>query len=110
MDEIESLGLQRSISDLRITFAPGKNEKKSVNNLRIKTLNDVYDSPFEQKCEVLLESLGLLDSQLFEKQSNLLFNGESSDLNEHSFIVLTFECWNGTWSHSLTIDGEHIMS
>ena len=110
MTQIEALSLQRSISNLRIMFAPGSLEKKPANNLDIKTLNDVFGTPFEQKCQFLLESLGLLKSHLFEKQADFLFHKDTSDLNKHSFIVLSFECWNGTWANSLDIDGEHIIS
>lgn len=57
-----------------------------------------------------LESLGFRLPQLFSHEPNEMLHIGHQDATKDSFIVISSECWTGTWSGSLEIEGEHLMS
>jgi hypothetical protein len=107
---LERLSIQRFQGPARIIWAPGVDQRQSSSQQPIYRLEEIIDSKMEKGTLQRLESLGLQLPQLFTHEPNEMLHTGHQDATNESFIVISSECWTGTWSDSLEIEGEHLMS
>ena len=109
LGQMDHLALQRAQGRMRLLWAPGFEELCPRSGTRLKSIDQLEASKFEADVEARFEELNLLNSRLFDQETEYLFHQGTQDSNEHSFAVLMSECWAGTWSDSLEIEGEYVM-
>jgi len=110
MASMEKLSIQRCQGPARIIWAPGLDQRQSSSQHPISRVDEIIDSKMEKYTLQRLEGLGLQLHQLFSHEPQEMIHIGHQDATKESFIVISSECWTGTWSDSLEIEGEHLMS
>ena len=110
MASLEKISIQRCQGPARIIWAPGLNQRQSSSQHPISSVDEIIDSKMEKHTLQRLENLGFRLPQLFSHEPNEMLHIGHQDATKDSFIVISSECWTGTWSGSLEIEGEHLMS
>ena len=109
--EREKIALKRCFQDGVIYFAPGKSEKVFRDDImKLSRPDSIFDDrSFVTNVDERITTLGLKNQRLMSALQEAIHEGVS-DLNQLSAIVISSDCWTGTWSESKEIDGEQVMS
>ena len=115
LSQLERISLKRLQGRPRVIWAPRFSDTQSDSELKIMKIDQLSDSDFEIVAMERLKHLGLIESGIFNvgdddnRVDEILHQGVQ-DQTDESFLTLACECWMGTWSNSLEIEGEHLMS
>ena len=108
LSDREFLSLQRSLNNGRIFLSPSYSEDIFTNpQKRMDRPNSVFTSKFMDDAVKRTQELKLTNMRLLDS-TNIVIES-TNDLPKLSSIAVLNECWNGTWSKSLEVDGEQVI-
>ena len=110
LNELEKISLQRMDGVARVMFSPGQKEIDGQWVPKFQGMDDIGESNYEEDVFLRLDKLELQPEIIFQSEPSFFLHQDTIDFQEHSFLSLSFECWNGTWMSSLEIEGEYVIS
>tara|TARA_B100001250_G_scaffold209214_1_gene179577 strand:- start:4852 stop:5952 length:1101 start_codon:yes stop_codon:yes gene_type:complete len=108
LNSMERLAISRGQKAGRIYLSPGKYEDVFTDdNMRYNRPSSVFESAYIEHMVSRTKLLGLFDSNVV--QSERVVIESTNDLVENSAMVISVDCWIGTWAKSLEVDGEQVI-